>query len=88
MLETVCACMAQERTRSKAASCVNSKKQTLQGVLTESTSKRFFGDYADQWLYTFKLHSVEDSSFDKYESAYLHAYQACVRQDAACVYPQ
>ena len=33
--------------------------------------KQRFGDYADQWLYTFKLHSVEDSSFDKYESAYL-----------------
>ena len=38
--------------------------------LVKSTSRRF-GDYADQWLYTFKLHSVEDSSFDKYESAYL-----------------
>ena len=45
------------------------KKDAAKG-LAKSTSKRF-GDYADQWLYTFKLHSVEDSSFDKYESAYL-----------------
>ena len=45
------------------------KKDAAKG-LVNSTSRRF-GDYADQWLYTFKLHSVEDSSFDKYESAYL-----------------
>lgn len=45
------------------------KKDAAKG-LVQSTSRRF-GDYADQWLYTFKLHSVEDSSFDKYESAYL-----------------
>ena len=45
------------------------KKDAAKG-LVKSTSRRF-GDYADQWLYTFKLHSVEDSSFDKYESAYL-----------------
>lgn len=45
------------------------KKDAARG-LAKSTSKRF-GDYADQWLYTFKLHSVEDSSCDKYESAYL-----------------
>ena len=45
------------------------KKDAAKG-LDKSTSKRF-GDYADQWLYTFKLHLVEDSSFDKYESAYL-----------------
>lgn len=45
------------------------KKDAAKG-LVKSTSRRF-GDYADQWLYTFKLHSIEDSSFDKYESAYL-----------------
>ena len=32
----------------------------------------FFRDYADNWFYTFKQHSVENSSFDRYESIYLH----------------
>lgn len=64
-----CVVYAKERIRSKVQSCAKLKKDAAKG-LVKSTSRRF-GDYADQWLYTFKLHSVEDSSFDKYESAYL-----------------
>ena len=46
------------------------KKQTARGLT--ACKKVFFRDYADNWFYTFKQHSVENSSFDRYESIYLH----------------
>ena len=45
------------------------KKQTARGLT--ACKKVFFRDYADNWFYTFKQHSVENSSFDRYESIYL-----------------
>ena len=50
------------------------KKQTARGLT--ACKKVFFRDYADNWLYTFKQHSVENSSFDRYESIYLTSYQS------------
>ena len=46
------------------------KKQTARGLT--ACKKVFFRDYADNWFSTFKQHSVENSSFDRYESIYLH----------------
>ena len=42
------------------------KKQTARGLT--ACKKVFFRDYADNWFYTFKQHSVENSSFDRHES--------------------
>lgn len=63
-------CVAYAKSESEAKRKLRELKKDAAKGLVKSTSRRF-GDYADQWLYTFKLHSVEDSSFDKYESAYL-----------------
>ena len=46
------------------------KKQAAHGL--NACKKVFFRDYANNWFYTFKQHSVENSSFDRYESIYLH----------------
>ena len=45
------------------------KKDAAKGIA--ECKKMLFCDYAERWLYTFKQHSVEDSSFDRYESVYL-----------------
>ncbi|GFO88587.1 site-specific integrase [Butyricicoccus faecihominis] len=63
-------CVVYAKSESEAKRKLRELKKDAAKGLVKSTSRRF-GDYADQWLYTFKLHSVEDSSFDKYESAYL-----------------
>lgn len=63
-------CVVYAKSESEAKRKLRELKKDAAKGLVQSTSRRF-GDYADQWLYTFKLHSVEDSSFDKYESAYL-----------------
>ena len=63
-------CVVYAKSEPKAKRKLREVKKDAAKGLVKSTSRRF-GDYADQWLYTFKLHSVGDSSFDKYESAYL-----------------
>lgn len=63
-------CVVYAKSESEAKRKLRELKKDAAKGLVKSTSRRF-GDCADQWLYTFKLHSVEDSSFDKYESAYL-----------------
>lgn len=63
-------CVVYAKSESEAKRKLRELKKDAAKGLVKSTSRRF-GDYADQWLYTFKLHSIEDSSFDKYESAYL-----------------
>lgn len=63
-------CVVYAKSESEAKRKLRELKKDAAKGLVKSTSRRF-GDYADQWLYTFKLHSVVDSSFDKYESAYL-----------------
>ena len=63
-------CVVYAKSESEAKRKLRELKKDAAKGLVKSTSRRF-GDYTDQWLYTFKLHSVEDSSFDKYESAYL-----------------
>lgn len=63
-------CVVYAKSESEAKRKLRELKKDAAKGLVKSTSRRF-GDYADQWLYTFKLRSVEDSSFDKYESAYL-----------------
>lgn len=45
------------------------KKEAARGVV--ECRKVLFGDYAERWLYTFKQHSMESSSFDRYESTFL-----------------
>ena len=44
------------------------KRDTAHGII--ESKKVYFSDYADKWLYTFKMVSVERSSFDKYEDVY------------------
>ena len=44
------------------------KRDTAHGIV--ESKKIFFGDYMEKWLYTFKMISVERSSFDKYESVF------------------
>lgn len=55
------------------------KRDAARGVA--ECKKALFGDYVEKWLYTFKMTSVERSSFDKYESVYhLH-----IRPELGCI---
>lgn len=55
------------------------KRDAVRGVA--ECKKALFSDYVEKWLYTFKITSVERSSFDKYESVYdLH-----IRPGLGCI---
>ena len=81
-------CVVYAKSESEAKRKLRELKKDAAKGLVKSTSRRF-GDYADQWLYTFKLHSVEDSSFDKYESAYLtHIKPAIGKMQLASIHSE
>lgn len=46
------------------------KKEAALGVVERKRMR--FAPYAERWFYTFKQHSVESSTFDRYESIYLN----------------
>lgn len=52
------------------------KKDAAKGIA--ECKKMLFCDYAERWLYTFKQHSVEDSSFDRVRKRLSDAYQTGV----------
>ena len=49
-------CVVYAKSESEAKRKLRELKKDAAKGLVKSTSRRF-GDYADQWLYTFKLHS-------------------------------